>query len=72
MVPMSNHVFFWLLPAFGAAFLGSQLYTGRIPLYWNPRGWVIIEKEQDEGRYWLFIIAQFLLVLILAGQALSK
>jgi len=33
--------------------------------------WLTMEKAENEGRFWLFIVAQVLLVIILIGQALS-
>ncbi len=68
---MSDDAFLWALPALAAVAIGFQLYAGRIPLCWTPRGWQIVEKAKDEGRFWLFIIAEMLLVLLLIGQAFS-
>ncbi len=69
---MNDLAFFWALPAFVALVVVLELRAGRIPLYWTARGWHIVEKEQDEGRFWLFIVAEVLLMLILISQAISK
>jgi len=66
-----NDLFPWTLPALAAAGVGLQLRYGRIPLGWTPSGWHVVERAHDEGRFWLFIVAESLLVLILVGQALS-
>jgi hypothetical protein len=68
---MNGQAFLWLLPVFGAAVLALQVRHGRIPLYWTPKGWRVVEKASDEGRFWLFIVAEGFLVFILIGQALS-
>jgi len=70
-VIVNEHAFFWTLPALVAVAIFVQLRSGTIRLYQAPKEWRFVEKEKDEGRYWLFIVAEGLLVLILIGQALS-
>jgi len=69
---MNEHAFFWALPALVALGIAFQLRAGRIRLYRAPKAWRLVEKEKDEGRFWLFIVAEVLLVFILIGQALSR
>ena len=63
----NEHVFLWVLPALAAAAIGLQLRYGRVVV----GRWLTMEKAENEGRFWLFIVAQVLLVIILIGQALS-
>ena len=69
---MSQQAFFWILPLVVVVCILFQLGTGRIRLYMAPEEWQLVEKEKDEGRFWLFILAEVLLVFILIGQALSR
>jgi hypothetical protein len=69
---MPDHAIFWFFPALVAFSIVLQLRYGCIPLGWIPGKWQGVEKAEDEGRFWLYIVAQCLLVLILIGQALSK
>ena len=66
-----NDLFLWILPVLAAAAIGLQLRYGRVPIGWAPNGWRIIERTQDERRFWLFIVAQILVAFILLGQALT-
>jgi hypothetical protein len=63
----SEQAFLWILPALVGFCVVLQLIYGRVAV--GP--WRTIEKSAEEGRYWLFIVAESLLVLILIGQALS-
>jgi hypothetical protein len=56
----------WALPLLGLFVVALQLRYGRVVI--SP--WRFVEKAEDEGRFWLFIVAESLLVLILVGQAL--
>ena len=69
---MNEHVFFWSLPVLVAVCIVVQLRAGSIRLYKAPKEWQLVEKEKDEGRFWLFIVAEVLLVFILIGQAISR
>ena len=60
-----EHAFLWALPVLVAACVGLQLYYGRVAV--NP--WRTADRSENEGRFWLFIIAETALVLILIGQA---
>ena len=68
---MNEHTFLRILPALVAVAMVFQLRSGRIRFYQAPKKWRLVEKESDEGLFWLFIVAEGLLVLILIGQALS-
>jgi len=61
----NEHAFLWALPVLVAASVVLQLYHGRIVV----GAWRTAEKSENEGRFWLFIVAESLLVLILIGQA---
>ena len=67
---MNEHAFLWTLPALVAVFVGLQLLYGRIVLGWTAGQWRSLEKTDNEGRFWLFIVGEGLLVLALIGQAL--
>jgi hypothetical protein len=67
----SEEGFLWVLPTILTVAIGFQLRAGRVPLYWTPRGWRVVEKSRDEGRFWLFILAEVAATIILIGQALS-
>lgn len=69
--PMDKQAFFWALPALMALTVGLQLRYRRIVIGWTSNGWSFVEKTEDEGRFWLFIVAESAVVLILIGQALS-
>jgi hypothetical protein len=63
---MSNeHVFLWVLPVLVAAGVVLQVHYERVVI----SAWRTVEKSENEGRFWLFIVAEGLLVLILIGQA---
>jgi hypothetical protein len=68
---MDERALFWIFPALGVAAIAFQLRSGRIAFGLPPGKWRVVEKEQEEGRFWLCIIAEGLLVLILIGQALA-
>jgi len=61
-----EHAFLWALPALAAFCVVLQVIYGRVAV----EPWRTLEKSENEGRYWLFIVAESLLVLILIGQAL--
>jgi hypothetical protein len=63
----NDNYFLWALPVLGSVVVALQLGYGRVVI--SP--WRVVEKAEDEGRFWLFIVAESLLVLILVGQALS-
>jgi hypothetical protein len=63
---MTNELaFLWALPVLVAACVLLQLYYGRVVV----SAWRTAEKSDNEGRFWLFIVAESVLVLILVGQA---
>jgi hypothetical protein len=63
---MTNaHAFLWVLPVLAAACVVLQVRYERVVI--TP--WRTVEKGENEGRFWLVIIAESLLVLILVGQA---
>ena len=64
----NEHAFLWALPAIVGFGVVLQLIYGRVAV--DP--WRTVEKSENEGRYWLFIVAESLLVVILIGQALSS
>jgi hypothetical protein len=66
---MNEHAFFWSLPVLVATCIVLQLRAGRIRLYKAPKEWQLVEREKDEGRFWLFVFAEVLLFFILIGQA---
>jgi hypothetical protein len=66
---MNEKTFLWALPCLGAVVVAAQLYAGRIRLYRAPREWQRVDKTVDPGRFWLFIVAELLLIVILIGQA---
>lgn len=68
---MNEHAFLWALPVLLAAFLGLQLRYGRVVVGWSAGGWRFVDKADNEGRFWLFIGAEGLVVVLLIGQALS-
>lgn len=68
---MDDRAFFWSLPALMAVCIALQLSYGRLGLHRAPKEWQNVGRESDPGRFWLFIMAEALAVLILIGQALS-
>jgi hypothetical protein len=68
---MNDDGFLWLLPALMAAVVGLQLRYGRILVGWSGGDWRFVEKVEDEGRFWLFIVGEGLVTVFLIGQALS-
>ena len=64
---IDKNLFLWALPVFCLVFVVAQLRYDRVAI--SP--WRIIEKTEDKGRFWLFIVADSLLVLVLIGQAIS-
>ena len=69
---VDERAFFWSLPALVAICIALQLHYGRLGLHRAPKEWLNVEKEKDPGRFWLFILAEVLLLFILIGQALSR
>jgi hypothetical protein len=69
---MNEHAILWALPILAAFAVAMQLYAGRVLLGRAPRGWHYVEKSGEPRRYWLFLSAELLLVLILIGQAASS
>jgi hypothetical protein len=61
----NEHAFLWALPVLVALGIVLQLHYKRIIV----SAWRTAEKSENEGRFWLFIFAQCLVVLILIGQA---
>ena len=68
---MNEHAFLWALSALLAAFVGLQLRHGRAVLGWSAGEWRFVEKADNEGRFWLVMAAESLVVLLLIGRALS-
>lgn len=68
---MNEDAFLLALSALLAAFVGLQLRHGRAVLGWSAGEWLFVEKADNEGRFWLFIAGESLVVLLLIGQALS-
>ena len=69
---MNDQTLFWIFPVLVVVASLLQLYTGRLGLMMAPKQWLGVTKEKDEGRFWLFILAEVLLAFILIGQALSR
>ena len=69
---MNERAFFWSLPVLVAVWVVFQLRAGRIRLYKAPKEWQLVEREKEEGRFWLFIVAEVLLFFILIGQAATR
>jgi hypothetical protein len=69
---MNNQAIFWIFPVLVGVAILLQLYTGRLGLMWAPKQWLGVTKDNDEGRFWLFIVAEFLLLIVLIAQALSR
>jgi len=65
MLAAMANAFLWALPALVAFCVVAQLIYGRVAV--GP--WRTVDKSENEGRYWLFIVAETLLFLILLGQA---
>jgi hypothetical protein len=65
MTMTREHAFLWALPVLVAVCVALQLYYDRVLV----SAWRTIEKRDNEGRFWLFIVAESLLFLILVGQA---
>lgn len=61
-----EHAFLPALPALVAFCVVVQLFYGRVAVY----PWRTVDRSENEGRYWLFIVAETLLFLILVGQAI--
>jgi len=63
-----ERAFLWALPALIALGIALQLYYGRVVV----SAWRTAEKVDNEGRFWLFIVAEAFLFFILIGQAIFK
>lgn len=64
---VNEQAFLWSLPLLMAFCVVLQLYYGRVVT----GAWRTMERTENEGRFWLFIIAESAAVLVLIGQALS-
>jgi hypothetical protein len=51
-------VFPWLIAALFAVGIAIQLRVGFIKLYKAPKEWRFVDRNEDPGRYWLFIVAE--------------
>lgn len=63
----NEHAFLWSLPVLMALGVALQLYYGRVVI----GAWRTMERSENEGRFWLFIAAESLAVLVLVSQAIS-
>ena len=63
----NENAFFWSLPVLMAVCVALQVYYGRVVI----GAWRTMERSENEGRFWLFIVAESVAVLVLIGQALS-
>ena len=68
---MANQALYWWIAALVAIGIFAHLWTGRIRLYMAPKEWQLVERDKDEGRFWFFVVVEFLLLLILIWQALD-
>jgi hypothetical protein len=50
--------FAWVIAVLLAVCIAIQLRVGFIKLYRAPKEWRFIDKNDDPGRYWLFIVAE--------------
>ena len=62
----------WLAGFIALAFvlaLTAQLTRGQVWLYFAPKPWQFIDKRDDPGRFWAFVVAEMvvLVVVIMAG-----
>ena len=64
----NEYAFLWALPVLMAVCVALQLYYGRVVVGF----WRTMERSENEGRFWLFIVGESLGVLVLLGQALSR
>ena len=64
----NEHAFLWSMPVLMAFCVALQLYYGRVVV--GP--WRTLERSENEGRFWLFIVGESVAVLVLVGQALSR
>jgi hypothetical protein len=61
-----SHGLFELIMAFVLAIcIGGQLLYGTITLHRAPKAWRHVERNTDPGRYWAFIIATALVMIVL-------
>jgi hypothetical protein len=67
---MDDGTFLWWLPVLVAVAVIAQLSAGRAVVGWTPKGWEAVDKTDNAMKYWLFITAEIILMLILVGQAL--
>jgi hypothetical protein len=63
--------FLWTLPALCLAVIGLELWYGRVPLGWTQSGWWVLEKKRGSGRFWLVVVAQSVVVVLLMSLAFS-
>ena len=53
----------WVVAALLAVCIGIQLRVGFIKLYRAPKEWRFVDKDDDPGRYWLFITAEAIVLI---------
>jgi hypothetical protein len=64
----NEHAFFWSLPVLMTLVVALQLYYGRVVI----GAWRTMERGENGGRFWLFIVAESVAVLVLVGQAIYE
>lgn len=62
--------FNWFLVAAMALALLYILRTGHIRNYMGPQSWRRVNRQDDPGRFWAFVVAMALVIAALIGQAM--
>jgi hypothetical protein len=53
----------WAIAGLFALCIGIQVRVGFIKLYRAPKEWRFVDKNDDPGRYWLFISAEVIAMI---------
>ena len=63
----------WIIAAVMVLGLGVVLVTGRIHLYMGPPSWHNVNRRDDPGRFWAFVVGIALAIAaLIAGPIIDQ